>query len=301
MENRRYPGGVPLSINYPEIPLYAFLENAARKYPDRTAVIFYGRGLSYGRIWGESLRLARALQDRGIEKGDRVALLLPNVPQFIIAYNATLAIGGISVPINPLNPTKEIGRELRETGAETLIALDRLLHKLPEQTPGDLIIAEAAAYAPWYLKMLSRLRGNESSPLGKKFGELLEGPMMEDPVEVDPREDVAVILYTSGTTGPPKGVMLTHRNLVANALQSYHWLRGWGYSAKAQPAGWPVVACAVPFFHSYGMTVALNESIQYGCTLVLIPQPDADAIMEAIQRHRITHLPAIPRFIYEIL
>jgi long-chain acyl-CoA synthetase len=95
--------------------------------------------------------------------------------------------------------------------------------------------------------------------------------------------------------------MLTHRNLVANALQSYHWFRGWGYSAKPQPAGWPVVICAVPFFHSYGMTVALNETIQYGCTLILVPEPTADAIMKAIQDHRATHLPSIPRFINEIL
>jgi long-chain acyl-CoA synthetase len=95
--------------------------------------------------------------------------------------------------------------------------------------------------------------------------------------------------------------MLTHRNLVANALQSYHWLRGWGYSAKPQPAGWPVVVCAVPFFHSYGMTIALNETIQYGCTLVLIPEPGSDAIMKAIQGHNATHFPAIPRFIREIL
>jgi long-chain acyl-CoA synthetase len=95
--------------------------------------------------------------------------------------------------------------------------------------------------------------------------------------------------------------MLTHCSLVANALQSYHWLRGWGYSAKPQPAGWPVVVCAVPFFHSYGMTIALNETVQYGCTLVLVPEPGPDAIMKAIQDHNATHLPTIPRFIQEIL
>jgi long-chain acyl-CoA synthetase len=298
----RWPGGVPISLSYPEIPLYAFLENSARKYPDRTAVIFYGNRIPYSRLWDESLRLAEALRGLGLEKGDRVTMLLPNVPQFIIAYNGILAAGGVAVPINPLNPVEEITRELRETGAETLIVLDRLLDKVPEKQPRNLIVAEAAAYVPWHLKILSRLRGGGRSPEGSlSFEEMLKGPRLDELPRIAPGEDLAAILYTSGTTGPPKGVMLTHRNLVANALQSYHWLRGWGYSAKPQPAGWPVVVCAVPFFHSYGMTVALNESIQYGCTLVLIPEPSADAIMNAIQGHRATHLPTIPRFIRETL
>jgi long-chain acyl-CoA synthetase len=298
----RHPGGVPISLSYPEIPLHAFLENSARKYPDRTAAIFYGNRISYSRLWDESLRLAGSLRGLGLEKGDRVAMLLPNVPQFIIAYNGILAAGGVAVPINPLNPVEEIARELSETGAKPLIALDRLLDKVPEEQPGSLIVAEAAAYAPWHLRTLSRLRGGRRSPEGfHSFEGLLKGPRLDGPPLLAPGEDLAAILYTSGATGPPKGVMLTHGNLVANALQSYHWLRGWGYSAKPQPAGWPVVVCAVPFFHSYGMTVALNESILYGCTLLLVPEPGATAIMNAIQGHRATHLPTIPRFIREIL
>jgi long-chain acyl-CoA synthetase len=302
MENVRHPGGVPISLSYPEIPLHAFLENTARKYPDRTAAIFYSNRIQYSRLWDESLRLAGALRGLGLEKGGRVAMLLPNVPQFIIAFNGILAAGGVAVPINPLNPVEEVARELNETGAESLIALDRLLDKVPEGNPGNLIVAEAAAYVPWHLRVLSRLKGGSRSPEGSlSFEELVKSQRLVESPVIDPGEDLAAILYTSGTTGPPKGVMLTHRNLVANALQSYHWLRGWGYSAKPQPAGWPVVVCAVPFFHSYGMTVALNESIQFGCTLVLVPEPGADAIMKAIQDHRGTHLPAIPRFLQEIL
>jgi long-chain acyl-CoA synthetase len=302
MENSRYPGGVPRSINYPKIPLYAFLENTARKYPERTAAIFYRNRIPYGRLWDESLRLANALVEMGLEKGGRVGLLLPNVPQFIIAYYGVMASGGVVVPVNPLNPVEEIGRELKETNAETLIILDRLIDKLPKTPSRNIVVAEAAAYVPWHLRLVSRLRGATSPPVGPiSFEELIGGPPLKDPVTIDPGEDVAAILYTSGTTGKPKGVMLTHFNLVANALQSYHWLRGWGYSAKPQVAGWPIVVCAVPFFHSYGMTVALNETVQYGCTLVLIPEPGPDAIMEAIQGHHATHLPVIPRFIREIL
>ncbi|TET72185.1 long-chain fatty acid--CoA ligase [Candidatus Bathyarchaeota archaeon] len=302
MASLNYPRGVPISINYPEIPLYAFLENSARKFPDRDAVVFYGRRIKYEGLWDSSRRLANALRSLGVEKGDRVGLLLPNVPQFIIAYNAILAAGGIVVPVNPLNPVGEIGRELDETDAKVLIVLDRLADRIPEFA-GKIIVTEAAAYVPWHLRLLSGLKGRGAEPPEGvlNFEELVKGPPSEDPAEIDPREDLAVILYTSGTTGPPKGVMLTHHNLVANALQSYHWLRGWGYSEKPQRAGWPIILCAVPFFHSYGMTVAMNESVQFGCTLVLVPEPSAEAIMEAIQRHEATHFPTVPRFIREIL
>ncbi|UCH56702.1 MAG: AMP-binding protein, partial [Candidatus Bathyarchaeota archaeon] len=297
-----YPGGVPFSLNYPEIPLYAFLENSARKHPSRDAVVFYEKRITYSRLWDESLRLANALKEMGLEKGGRVVLLLPNVPQFLTAYNGVLAAGGVVVPLSPLTPAEEIRREVGETQAEILVVLDRLLDKLPEKISENLIVAEAAAYAPTHLRLLSRLRHSPRSSRGSlNFGGLLAGPPLKKLARVDPREDLAVVLYTSGTTGPPKGVMLTHYNLVANTLQSYHWLRGWGYSAKPQPVGWPMVVCAVPFFHGYGMTVAMNESVQFGCTLVLVPEPTPGAILEAISRHRATHFPAIPSFIREIL
>jgi long-chain acyl-CoA synthetase len=300
---RAYPQGVPFSMSYPEIPLYALLENSARKFPQRDVVIFCGRRITYGELWSQARSLAASLKGLGVGEGDRVGLLLPNVPQFLIAYNAVLAVGGIVVPVNPLNPMEEAGRELRETEAGTVIVLDRLIDRLPEERPRNTIVAEAAAYAPRNLRLLSRLRGQALRPPegAISFERLVEGPPLAELAEVDPREDTAVILYTSGTTGRPRGVMLTHYGLVANALQSYHWLRGWGFSARPQPAGWPVVVCAVPFFHAYGMTVGMNETIQFGCTLVLVPEPSAERILDAIQRHRATHLPAIPRFIEEIL
>jgi long-chain acyl-CoA synthetase len=300
---RAYPQGVPFSMNYPEVPLYALLENSARKFPQRDAIIFYGRRIKYRELWSQARSMAASLRGLGVGEGDQVGLLLPNVPQFLIAYNAVLAVGGIVVPVNPLNPVEEVGREFRETEAGTVIVLDRLIDRLPEERPRNTVVAEAAAYAPRSLRLLSRLRGQASRrPKGAiSFERLVEGPPLEELAEVDPREDTAVVLYTSGTTGRPRGVMLTHYGLVANALQSYHWLRGWGFSAKPQPAGWPVVVCAVPFFHAYGMTVGMNEAIQFGCTLVLVPEPSAEMILDAIQRHRATHLPAIPRFIEEIL
>jgi len=194
MDRRRtYPRGVPYSINYPEIPLYAFLENSARKYPNRDAIIFYGNRMTYGRVWDEAKRLAAALCGLGVEKGDRIGLLLPNVPQFIIAYNAVLAAGGVVVPVNPLNPTVEVGRELAETEADTLIVLDRLLEKLPEEPPRNLIVAEAARYTPAHIRILARLRhrGIKHPPGAPSFEELMKGRPLDPLPEISPKEDLA--------------------------------------------------------------------------------------------------------------
>jgi long-chain acyl-CoA synthetase len=302
-EVRHYPGGVPISINYPEVPLYAFLENSARKYPNRDAVIFYGNRIGYPQLWVEAKRLAASLKDMGVDKGDRVGLLLPNVPQFIIAYYGTMVAGGVVVAMNPLNPVDEIKRELSETGAEVLISLDRFVDRLPEMRAGKVIVTEAGAYLPQGLKLLSRLRNGRLRRLegALNFRDLVRGAPLIAGDKVDARRDLAVIQYTGGTTGPPKGVMLTHYNLVSNALQSFFWLRGWGYSAKPQLAGWPVAVCAVPFFHIYGMTVALNEAVQSGSTLVLIPDPQPETVMKAIDKHNCTHFPAIPRMIQGIV
>lgn len=295
-----YPAGVPFSVNYPEMPLHGFLENSARKFPERAATIFLGAKASYGQLWDQSLRLAGGLRGLGVGKGDRVGFLLPNTPHFVVALNAVSAAGGISVPVSPLNSTQEIGRELEDTEVSVLFALDRLLDRLPEGRRGRLVVAEAAAYAPARLQVASRLQPRKAPRDALSFEELARAEPLEGTSHVDAKEDVAAILYTSGTTGQPKGVMLTHYSLVANALQSYHWLRGWGYSHKPQPAGWPVILCAVPFFHGYGLNV-LDEAVSFGCTLALVPDPKPEAIMAAIRETRATHFPAIPRFIREVL
>ena len=297
---RFFPPGVPRSIEYPVMPLYSFLENSARKFPRRVGAVYIGNGITYSTLWSRTLRFAGYLRQLGVEKGDRVGLLLANTPQFIIAFNGVLAAGGVVVAVNPLNPVEEIGRELAETECKVLVVLDRLLGTLPSGFAGKVVVADAAEYAPAGLRLLGSIAYRGTSPAGAiGFAEATSGEEA-NPVGVDGREDLAAILYTSGTTGQPKGVMLTHYSLTANALQSYYWLRGWGYSAKPQPAGWPLILCAVPFFHSYGLNI-MNEAVSFGCTLVLVPDPKAEAILEAVQRHRVTHMPLIPRFVSEIL
>jgi long-chain acyl-CoA synthetase len=302
-----WPQGVPFSINYPVIPLYDFLGNSARKYPNRTALVFYGNHISYVSLGEAASRFASALQSFGVKKGDRVALMLPNIPQFIISYYGALMAGGTVIALNPLSEEAEIGREIADSGAETVIVLDRFLQKTEtakEKTPAKNIVAtKGEAYLPRSLKFLSGLRREKYSTKGFPLLETLvkEHPPLTEAVEIDPLEDLAVIQYTGGTTGTPKGVMLTHYNLVANALQTYHWLRGWGHSHRPQLSGYPVVLAAVPFFHIYGMTVAMNEAIQSGSTMVLLPQPEAGAMLKAIERYRVTHLPAIPSMYRAIL
>ncbi len=297
---KSYPRGVPISINYPEMPVTEFWRNSARKFPDRDAVIYLDAKYTYAELWDQMESFAANLMGMGVEKGERVALILPNCPQFLIAYNAIHLCGATVVAINPLMSNSEIEREIQLTKSKILIILDRLLEKLPEEHP-DLIVAEAAFYAPSHLRILSKLRYRISYPKdAQRFEDLTRGTKVSDYPEIDPIEDVAVVMFTSGTTGEPKGVMLSHHSQVVNALQSYHWLRGWGYSAKPQSAGWPLILCAMPFFHSYGLVV-MNEAVSFGCTMMLLPNPTAETIIKATNDHKVTHFPLIPRLIREVL
>jgi len=295
-----YPEGVPLSIKYPVMPVYEFLKNSARKFPTRDAVIYMDAKHSYSKLWDQTERLASNLMRLGIKHGDRVALLLPNTPHFIVAYNAVLLCGATVVTLNPLQSIEELARQIKATDSRILIILDRLLDKLPETHP-ELIVAEAAYYVSPWLRALSRLKyRTQKLEDAHRFEDLIHGEKARSYPEIHPREDTSAIMFTSGTTGQPKGVLLTHYSQVANALQSYYWLRGWGYSLKPQPAGYPIIACAIPFFHSYGLVI-MNEAVSFGCTLALIPQPTPEEIMKVIQKHRATHLPLIPSFIKGIV
>jgi long-chain acyl-CoA synthetase len=297
-----FPQGVPIQIKYPEIPVYSFMENSARKFPNRTALIFYGKKINYSNLWELSQRFSKGLIELGIRKGDRIAVLLPNTPQFIIANSAIHYIGSVVVALNPLMPNSEISRELENTECKALIILDRLLEKIPNERPETVIVAEASFYTPIHVRTISKLKNRDIKLPSDaiKFEHLLHNPPLQEKVKINVKEDLSTIMFTSGTTGEPKGVMLSHYSQVSNALQSYHWLRGWGFSAKSQPRGWPVVICAIPFFHSYGLLV-LNEAISFGCTLVLIPDPTAESLMRAITKYKVTHFPLIPRIVREIL
>jgi long-chain acyl-CoA synthetase len=307
-----YDSGVPATIDYPQVPVQQFLVDAAAKFPNKTALI-YGNvveplgnalmdtSMTYGRLLELTYRFAGALQQLGIQKGDRVAVHLPNCPQFAIAYYATLMVGGIVVPCNPQYVARELEHQFNDSGAKVAVTLS-LTYPIVKQIRAKtklehVIVTNVKEYFPGLLKFLftvatEKKEGHFQDISGDAdtywFQDLLaQAPAKPDPVEVKP-EDTGVLMYTGGTTGVSKGAQLTHRNLVANAIQ----VRWWMWDSKE---GEEVMLTAVPLFHSYGMTVAMNQTIYIGGSMVLIPNPRIlDHVLKSINKHKPTLFPGVP-------
>jgi long-chain acyl-CoA synthetase len=307
-----YDSGVPATIDYPKVPLHQFLIDAAAKYPDKTALV-YGNvveplgnalmdtSMTYGRLLELTYRFAAALQQLGVQKGDPVAIHLPNCPQFIIAYYATLMVGGIVVPCNPQYVARELEHQFSDSGAKVAVTLSLtypIVKQIRDKTKLEqVVVTNIKEYFPGLLKFLftaatekkeGHFQDISGDPDTYWFQDLLaQAPAKPDPVEVKP-EDTGVLMYTGGTTGVSKGAQLTHRNLVANALQ----VRWWMWDLKE---GEEVMLTAVPLFHSYGMTVCMNSSTYIGSTMVLIPNPRIlDHVLKSINKHKPTLFPGVP-------
>ena len=241
----------------------AALQETARKYPDHTALIYKNTTISY-REYNEAVnRFAAALQGLGVKKGDRVAVHLPNCPQFPIAYNAILRIGGIVVPCNPIYTAREMRHQVSDSGAEVIItysAMFPVIKQIRGETElGHVIVAHIKTYFPPLLRLLFTLllekkSGHRVDISGEAdttwFQDVLAGaPSIPTPVEVG-WDDTAVLMYTGGTTGVSKGAQLTHKNILVNAFQCKVWLN----AAEAQD----VTMTALPLYHSYAMTTCMN-------------------------------------------
>jgi len=305
---KNWPPGVPFSIKYPLLPLYELLRNSARKYPHKTAIVFYSLEISYQELDITTDAFAAALYRMGVRKGDRVALFLPNIPQFVISFYGALKAGAIITTMSPLREGAELGFELLDSGAETLIALDILFENVQDivktSKVTNTIVTNVSDYLPLLRRILAPLRGIKSKKFSNthNFSELVLNDKQKPPqIDIDPINDTAIIQYTGGTTGKPKGAMLTHYNLVANAIQVDRWARGWGFSQKNRERILPSTLCVIPFFHIYGLTVALNHGIFTGSKLILIPRFDVDEILKAIKKYRPSEFPAIPRFYSALL
>lgn len=310
--HQHYDPSVPVSIDYPRRPVDQFLRQSAQQYPERTALIFGGmapwlgeqhRRLSYRELDALADRFAAGLQQQGLQKGDRVVLYMPNCPQYVIAYYGTLRAGGIVVPSNPLYVTREIEHQMKDAGATFAVVLS-LLYKNVKQVRAhtalkQVIVTNIKEYFPGLLKTLFTLakeqkeghRVDISNDAGTVWLQdfLAAAPAAPQPVEITP-EDTALLMYTGGTTGVPKGAQLTHRNVVANALQSAAWMSGAG-----QSAGPEIMLTALPLTHSYSMTVCMNLSVFGGHTQVIIPNPrDMIYMLNAINIHRPTYFPGVP-------
>ncbi|MDY6875896.1 MAG: long-chain fatty acid--CoA ligase [Chloroflexota bacterium] len=295
-----YESHVAEHIDYPQVTLPAALEEAARKWPDHPAMIFKDKRVSY-REFNEAVdRFAAALQGLGVEKGDRVAIHLPNCPQFPIAYYAILRIGGLVVPCNPLYTAREMRHQINDSGAEVLVTLSAMypiIKQIRAETPlRHVVVAKIKTYFPTFLKLLftllmERKRGHRVDISGDAntywFTDLLaKAAAKPQPVEAM-WDDTAVLMYTGGTTGVSKGAQLTHKNVLVNAYQG----KVWSNAVDAKDSA----VTTLPLFHSYGMTLCMNTSVLGAGTMILIPDPrDIDDILKNIDKHRPTFYPGVP-------
>lgn len=297
---RFYDTHVPASIDYPDLTLVEALERTVEEFPDFPALIFKGNRIRYRELMAGIDRFAAALQQLGVVKGDRVAIHLPNCPQFAIAYDAVLKIGGIAVPCNPVYTARELTHQLRDSGARTIVTLSShfaLIEQVREDTDlENVIVARIKTYLPWLLRALFTLtterRSGHKADISEAqdtywFSELLDsGPTAPAPVEVT-GEDTAVLMYTGGTTGLSKGAQLTHKNLFVNAYQVIVWAD----SREGEDA----TLAALPFFHVYGMTCALNPGAIKAGTGILIPDPrNVEDILDSIEKYRPSFFPGVP-------
>jgi long-chain acyl-CoA synthetase len=303
---RFYEDGVPKSITYPPWSLPDLLDATARDYPDKSALTFFAdpklppSRMTYRQLQDASLRFATALYQLGVRKGDRVAIMLPNCPQFPVVFFGLLRLGATAVNTNPLYVAREMKEQFADAGCETVVLLDTFVPRLREIRSETRIrriivvdVAESLGF-PWksIVRLVQKRNGERVvvHPESDVFflSRLLEKYQPTPPFTAIGHDDVALLQYTGGTTGTPKGAMLTHGNLVANTLQLAAWF------AKAEP-GKEVVMAAIPFFHVYGMTVCMIFGIHIAAEIVMVPRPrPVDVVMKVIQKTHVSIFPGVP-------
>jgi long-chain acyl-CoA synthetase len=295
-----YESEVPPTIDVPRLPLPRLLNRARGRFPRRPAILYFGYTMSYANLSAQVGRFANALEALGVVKGTQVMLLLPNVPHLVIAYYGVLRLGGVVVMGNPLAAREEIVREAQRSGAEVLVTLTKLEETAVaikgQSKLRHVIYAHVKDYLPFYKRPLftwfrEKQEGHRlHRPLGPtdfRWSSLLRRHSPEPPdVDVYP-QDMAVIQFTSGTTAEPKGIMLTHHNLMANTMQTRTWL------PNARD-GEEVVLCVVPFSHVYGMTSAMNVAISFAASMILLPTFNVEEVLQSVKKYRPTLFPGVP-------
>ncbi len=307
----RYDAGVPASIGYPDCTVPDLLQRSAARAPNSPALLFYGTRLSYRDLDDLTTRLALALRQLGVKQGDRVALMLPNIPQAVIAYYGALKVGAIVVPTNPLYVERELQIQVMDSGSDTIVALDLFYPRIQAvQTatalPKRIIITSIRDFLPPFKKFLYPLKARLakrwiSTPTGPSIYNFLEltsttpklnGDQVFGLPRVQP-DDVAQLQYTGGTTGIPKGVMLTHRNVVVNTLQG----RAWDPHFRDDQE---LFLGAIPFFHCYGQSTCQNLAIATGCPIILLPRFHPEEVVKTIHKHRATVFSGVPMMFAKI-
>lgn len=279
-----WPDSVPQHLEYPDIPLYGLLEQSADRSPEKIAIICEQQQITYRQLELLSSKFSNALVKLNVRQGDRVALFLPNVPEFVIAFFGTLKAGAVVTTIGPLNREREVEYQLHDSGAQTIVTLNSLYSVVQ------------AIEKKTSLKNVIIMNGADSTSLNSSNTLLLEKLMEQASddkpcVKLDSREALAALQYTGGTTGTVKGAMLTHHNLVSNAL---------AFAAVIGGTSRDVFLVALPLFHIYGMTTSMTVPISLGATMILLPKFSPITALEAIQKNKITIFCGVPTM-YQIL
>lgn len=273
-----YPPEIPRTIEVPPWRVEQLLENTKNRYPEHPAIYFSGKQWTYRELWQDARRFARALQDRGIKPGHRVALMLPNCPQFIIAYYGTLIAGGIVSQLNPLLVAPELEALLRDSESTAIVAFDQVLEKVLTVRPSTpLAIVIGVSF-------------NHPVPVEgvEDFSEVVASSAGEPADVGGTAQDIAAFQYTGGTTGRSKAAMLTHQNLVANVLQVYSFGQG------SMTMGEETMLTVIPLFHVYGMTVCMNLGVYLAAKLVVLPRFVISEVLGAIRDQGVTLFPGVP-------
>lgn len=303
-----YPKEIPKTIEYEVRTLQSYLKEAAEIHPEKSAIHFIGKELTYNELYTASLKLANQLLELGVKKGDRVAIMLANTPQAVISYYGVLLAGGIVVQTNPLYVEREVEHQLNDSGAEIMICLDlvysRVENVFDKTKLRHVIVTGIKDYLPFPKNLIYPFIQKKRTGITVnvqynekilKFLKVLEeGVAKEIEVDINPKEDLALLQYTGGTTGPAKGVMLTHYNLVSNTSQCVQWM----YKLKK---GEERMLAALPFFHVYGMTVVMNLSIMHHSKMVILPKFNPLDVLKTIQKHKITLFPGAPTMYIALL
>ena len=298
---RSYAEGVPAEVDIPRETVPDLLTAAAQRFPDRPALEFFGAATSYAELRDAVARAATVLHDLGVRPGDRVALVLPNCPQHVVAFNAVLRLGAVVVEHNPLYTPEELGSQFRDHGAAVAIAWNVVAPvvqgldapELREVLAVDLsralpLVKRLALRLPVPRARATRAAMTKSAPGTTSWDAAVAGATPLDDAHLGPaHEDVALLQYTGGTTGAPKAAVLTHRNLIANVTQSLAWV-------PQLRAGEEVLYGVLPMFHAYGVLLCLAAAVRLGAVLVLFPRFDVDQVLAAAKKRPPTFFPGVP-------
>ncbi|MGH2739577.1 MAG: long-chain-fatty-acid--CoA ligase [Actinomycetota bacterium] len=302
-----YPPGAPESLQpYAEQSLFTLLTDAVDRFARNPAVAFFGNHITYQDLLKEVEQFSRALASLGVKKGDRVGYVLPNCPQYLIAYFATLRLGATAVGNNPLYTPRELSHQLKDAGIEVVVTLDQLYPLVAavkdEVGLKTIIVTKLTDYMKFPLSVLAPLKfrrdakseGRAWPPVPAEakvlwWPELMKGKYEDVPVaDVDAKEDVAALVYTGGTTGLSKGAMLTHYNMLSNLKQTASWFTD-------AEAGKEAMMCVLPFFHSYGLQAVMGVGMHLAGKLILLPRFELEMALKAVAKEKPTFFPGVPR------